>query len=107
MMNPRNEGKTRRSRDGSHTKKNNKTYFGYKGHNIVDDNRPVPTIRSYAVTTAKDHDTSIDLSKHGITVYRDKGYFGHDPKGIQRNHGQECEKSQTALRLIKSIMVFS
>ena len=79
---PREEGKTRRSKDGSFTKKNNKTFFGHKGHTIVDDNDPVPFIQSYAVTTAKDHDTRIDLSKHGITVYRDKGYFGSDPKGI-------------------------
>ncbi len=78
---PGKEGNTRRSKDGSFTKKNNKTFFGYKGHTIVDDNDPVPFIRSYAVTTAKDHDTRIDLSKHGITVYRDKGYFGSDPKG--------------------------
>ena len=79
---PREEGKTRRSKDGSFTKKNNKTFFGYKGHTIVDDDDRVPFIRSYAVTIAKDHDTRIDLSKHGITVYRDKGYFGSDPKGI-------------------------
>ena len=55
----------------AHTKKNNKTYSGYKRHTILDDNSPVPTIRSYAITTAMDNDTSIDLSKHGITVYRD------------------------------------
>ena len=79
---PREEGKTRRSKDGSFTKKNNKTFFGYKGHTIVDDNDPGPFIRSYAVTTAKDHDTRIYLSKHVITVYRDKGYFGSDPKEI-------------------------
>lgn len=79
---PRSEGKTCRSGDGLFTKKNNRTFFGYKGHTIVDDNNPVPFIRSYAVTTDKDHDTRIDLSKRGITVYRDKGYFRHDPKGI-------------------------
>ena len=105
---PRNEGKTRRSRDGSHTKKNNKTYFGYKGHTIVDDNRPVPTIRSYAITTAKDHDINIDLSKHGITVYRDKGYFGHDPRGFNgtmdrnvRNHKLPIESIRRNLRISK------
>ena len=80
---PRSEGKTRRSRDGSFTKKNSKTFFGYKGHIIVDDNIPVPMIRSYAVSTAKDHDTTIDLSKRGIIVYRNRRYFEHDPKGIK------------------------
>ena len=40
---PRNEGKTKSSKDGSHTKKN-ETYFGYKGHTIVDDTKHVRTI---------------------------------------------------------------
>ena len=90
-----NGGKTKRSRGGSHTKKNSKTFFGFKGHTITDNNHPVPFIRTYAVTTAKDHDTKIDLSKRGITVYRDKEYFGSDPKGMDgtmdrtvRNHKQ-------------------
>ena len=73
-------GHTRRSKDGTFTKKNNKTYFGYKGHILTDDN-VVPIIRSYAVTTASTHDSKIDLSKRGIPVYRDKGYFGVKPKG--------------------------
>ena len=47
----------------------------------MDDNN-IATLRSYAATTAKDHDTAVDLSKTGITLYRDKGYFGNDPKGI-------------------------
>ena len=103
---PRSEGKTRRSKDGSFTKKNNKTFFGYKNHTIVDDNNPVPFLRSYAVTTAKDHDTVIDLSKRGITVYRDKGYFGNYPKGIDgtmdrevRNHKLSIESVRRNLRI--------
>ena len=67
-------GKTRRSKDGTFTKKNNKTFFGYKGHILTDDNS-VPFIKSYAVTTASVHDSKIDLSKEGIPVYRDKGYL--------------------------------
>ncbi len=47
----RSEGKTRRSKYGSFTKKNNKTFFCYKGHSIVDDSIPVPMLRSYAVST--------------------------------------------------------
>ena len=78
----RSDGKTRRSRDGTFTKRNGKMFFGYKRHTIVDDNIPVLMIRSYAVSTAKDHDTTIDLSKRRIILYRDRGYFGHDPKGI-------------------------
>jgi len=42
----------------------------------------VPKIRSYAVTTASAHDSQIDLSKRGIPVYRDKGYFGVELKGF-------------------------
>ena len=34
-------------------------------------------IRSYAVTTASTHDFQIDLSRVGILVYRDKGYFAY------------------------------
>ena len=102
----RSEGKSRRSKDGSFTKNNNKTSFGYKGHSIVDDNNPVPVIRSYAVTAAKDHDTRIDLSKRGITVYRDKEYFGSDPKGIDatvdravRNHKLSIESLRRNRRI--------
>ena len=40
-----------------------------------------PLISSYAVTTASVHDSKIDLSKKGIPVYRDKGYYGTKPKG--------------------------
>jgi len=47
---------------------------------LTDDN-VIPIIRSYAVTTASTHDSQIDLSKRGIPVYRDKGYFGVKPKG--------------------------
>jgi IS5 family transposase len=76
----RSDGRTRRSKDGSFTKKNNKTFFGYKGHTIVYDNIPVP-------------------------VYRDKGYFGHDPKGIDgtmdrsvMNHKLSIESIRRNLR---------
>ncbi|MEM3192406.1 MAG: hypothetical protein QXV17_11085 [Candidatus Micrarchaeaceae archaeon] len=41
----------------------------------------ISLIRSYAVTTARTHDSRIDSSKQGIPVYRDKGYFGTKPKG--------------------------
>jgi len=74
-------GHTRRFKDGTFTKKNNKTYFGYKAHILTDDS-VVPIIRSYAVTIASIHDSPIDLSKRGIPVYRDKGYFGVKPKGF-------------------------
>ena len=73
-------GQTRRSKDGIFSEKYSKTFFGYKAHILTDIN-PIPLIRSYAVTTASVHDSQIDLSKKGIPVYRDKGYFGVKPKG--------------------------
>ncbi len=61
--------------------KNSRTFFGCKGHTVVDDNR-VPILRPYVVTSERGQDSTIDLSKKGITVNRDKGYFGNDPKGV-------------------------
>lgn len=102
---PREEGKTRRTKDGSFTKKNDRAFFGYKGHTIVDANR-VPVLRTYAVTTAKDHDTTIGLSKRGIIVYRDNGYFGNDPKIFNgtmdravRNHKLPIESVRRNIRI--------
>jgi len=46
---------------------------------LTDDN--IVPITRYAVTTASTHDSQIDLSRKGIPVYRDKGYFGVKPKG--------------------------
>ncbi len=88
---PRSEAKTRRSKDGSFTKKNNKAFFGYKGHTITDDNHPVPLIRSYAVTTAKVHDTKIDLSKAGITVYGTRDTSDMIRRALMVN-GHVCQK---------------
>ena len=58
------------------------------------------------MSTAKDHDTTIDLSKRGITVYRDKAYSGHDPRGINgtvdrsvRNHKLSIESIRRNLRI--------
>ena len=102
----RSEGNTRRSMDGSFTKKNSKIFFGYKGHTIVDDSISVPIIRFYAVSTTRDHDTTIYLSKRGIIVSRDKRYFGHDPRGIDgtmersvRNHKLSIESVRRNLRI--------
>jgi IS5 family transposase len=89
-------GHTRRSKDGTFTKKNNKTFFGYKGH-ILTDLNSIPIIRSYAVTTASVHDSKIDLSRPRIPVYRDKGYFGVKPKGYDAtmNRAMRCFKLST------------
>ena len=71
------QARTRRSRDGTWAKKGNKSQFGYKLHTLID--KEWQLIRRVATTTASTHDSRIDLSKPGETVYRDKGYFGVTP----------------------------
>lgn len=71
------EAKTRRSRDGTWAKKGSKSEFGYKLHSLVDVEHQL--IRRYDTTTAAMHDSQIDLSQKGETVYRDRGYFGTKP----------------------------
>jgi len=74
-----NEAQTRRSKDGTWTKKGQKSHFGYKLHTIVD--KETQLIRRFATTTASLHDSQIDLSEPGETVYRDRGYFGTTVRG--------------------------
>ena len=73
------EAKTRRSRDGSWTKKGSKSFFGFKLHAKVD--LDLGLLRDLETTTASVHDSRIDLSRPGEVVYRDKGYFGVEPRG--------------------------
>jgi transposase, IS5 family len=68
------EAKTRRSKDGTWTKKGTKSYFGYKLHGAMDDN--LSLIHGIEVTTAKVHDSQVDLANEGEVRYADKGYFG-------------------------------
>lgn len=76
---PRGEqAETRRSRDGTWAKKGSKSQFGYKLHVLMD--RDYQLIRRIETTTASLHDSRIDLSRKGGTVYRDKGYFGVEPR---------------------------
>ncbi len=76
---PRGEqARTRRSRDGTWAKKGSKSYFGYKLHILMDKDHQI--IRRIETTTASLHDSRIDLSQKGETVYRDKGYFGVKPQ---------------------------
>jgi IS5 family transposase len=78
---PRGEdAKTRRSRDGTWTKKGKESYFGYKLHQKTDIDYCL--IRKIETTTAKTHDSQIDLSEVGEIVLRDRGYFGVSAKGI-------------------------
>lgn len=77
---PHNEGsKTRRSRDGTWAKKGKETHFGYKLHQKTDIDYGL--IREIETTTAKVHDSQVDLSVEGEIVLRDRGYFGVHAKG--------------------------
>jgi IS5 family transposase len=73
------EAETRRSRDGSWAKKGGKSSFGYKLHTKTDTD--LGLIRDLGTTPANVHDSRVDLSLPGEVVYRDKGYFGVEPRG--------------------------
>jgi len=73
------EARTRRSRDGTWAKKGVKSSFGYKLHTKSDVD--LGLIRDLETTTASVHDSRVDLSREGEVVYRDKGYFGVEPRG--------------------------
>lgn len=66
--------KTSRSKDGTWTKKGNKSYFGFKLHTKV--KRGCKIIEEVAVTTAKTFDGHIDLADQDEIIYRDRGYSG-------------------------------
>jgi len=74
------EAKTRRSKDGTWAKKGNETHFGYKLHQITDIDYCL--IRDIETSTASLHDSQVDLSIPGVPVFRDRGYFGVEAKGI-------------------------
>jgi IS5 family transposase len=73
------EARTRRSRDGSWTKKGTKSSFGFKLHAKSDVD--LCLIRELETTSASVHDSRVDLSREGEVVYRDRGYFGVEPRG--------------------------
>lgn len=74
MDNRGREAKTSRSKDGSWTKKNGKSHFGFKAHTKIQ--RGSKLIEEVAVTTASTHDSQIDLADEEDIIYRDKAYTG-------------------------------
>jgi IS5 family transposase len=77
---PRGDGaRTRRSKDGTWAKKGNESHFGFKWSSILD--MDYWLIRNIETTTAKLHDSQVDLSIPGIPVLRDRGYFGAPARG--------------------------
>jgi len=71
---------TRRSRDGDWAKRLKESVFGYKVH--VKSDLEYGLIRAVEATSASVHDSRVDLSEPGEVVYRDKGYFGVEPRGF-------------------------
>ena len=74
-----NEAKTRRSRDGTWAKKGGKSSYGFKLHSKSDVDYGL--IRDLETTPASVHDSGVDLSRPGEVVYRDKAFFGVEPRG--------------------------
>ena len=77
----RRNANTRRSRDGTWTKKNSKSYFGFKLHTIQGVENDMTA--NYAVTTASVHGSQIDLSIPGVVTYKDKGYDATMTKALR------------------------
>jgi IS5 family transposase len=102
----RRSAKTRRSKDGTWTKKNSASHFGNKLHTVQ--GTDIPLIREFVVTTASLHDSQVDLSMPGIPCYRDKGYAGAQCRGINatmdkasRNHPLAVGKIRRNLRITR------
>lgn len=72
------EAKTSRSKDGSWTKKNAKSIFGFKLHTKMQKGSKI--ITEMALTTASTHDNRIDLAHEKDIMYRDRGYSGSKTK---------------------------
>ena len=73
------ETATRRSRDGDWSKRLKESFFGFKLH--VKTDLDLGLIRAVETSSASVHDSRVDLSEPGEVVYRDKGYFGVEPRG--------------------------
>ena len=73
------EAKTRRSKDGTWGKDGAKSYLGYKLHGAMDEDFGM--IYKIEVTTAKVHDSHVDLANEDEVCYADKRCFGAKTKG--------------------------
>jgi IS5 family transposase len=65
--------------EGSWAKKGVKSFFGYKGHILIDTENHL--IRNVETTTASLHDSQVDLGIEEIPRYADKGYDGVETRG--------------------------
>ena len=74
------EAYTRRSKDGTWTKKNERSFFGYKLHTKAD--LSTGFVSDFDVTTASVHDENVDLTKKGEPCVRDRGYTNGGGRGL-------------------------
>jgi IS5 family transposase len=65
--------------EGNWAKKGAKSFFGYKGHILIDTDRHL--IRAVETTTASVHDSQVDLGIKGIPRYADKAFDGAETRG--------------------------
>jgi IS5 family transposase len=65
--------------EGSWAKKGVKSFFGYKGHILIDTERHL--IRAVETTTASVHDSQVDLGIKKIPRYGDKAFDGSETRG--------------------------
>ena len=87
---------TRRSRDGDWAKRRKSSTFGYKLH--VKSDTDLHLIRDLETTSASIHDGRVDLSQPGEVVYRDKGYFGVEPRGYDATMRRGVRSHQLGIR---------
>ena len=104
LIDERRHSLTRRSKGGSWTKKNSRSYFGYKLHTVQGAENDM--IANYAVTTASVHDSQRDLSIPGVVNCKDKVYFSVKGRGIDatmdravRGHKLPIESIRRNLRI--------
>ena len=95
----RKQGKTRRSKDGTWTKKNTTTHFGNKLHTVQ--GTDIPLIMEFVVTSASLHDSQVDLSIPGIPCYKDKGYAGGYCKDINATMDKASRNNPLAIEQVR------
>jgi IS5 family transposase len=71
----------RRSKDLTWTKKNERSFFGYKLHTKKSD-LSTGYVSDFDVTTASLHDENMDLTKKGEPCVRDRGYTNGGGRGL-------------------------
>ncbi len=101
---------TRWNRDRARVKTRSKSRFGHKLHILMD--KDYPLSRRIETTTASLHAGRIDLSQKRETAYRDKGYFGMNPRASMGKimhravcgHPLSIEEKQKAISRTRSLV---